>query len=152
MRAPDATPQARLRASLTRYGAALRGVVRCRAGVVMERGARNGPGSAERHEECRTVSGTRKARFEQALLRVCSTNNRFMAAPSNHTYEIPITLSSPPPRNHMRNMAPHGHTRSGRLLLLIHRNSAVRNSATAATGNTAARSISCWTLSCWSWA
>ena len=32
--------------------------VRCRAGAVTERSARDGPGSAERHEGCRTASGT----------------------------------------------------------------------------------------------
>src|SRR6202000_121417 len=34
-------------------------VVRCRAGAVTNAGAWYGPGSAERHEECRTASGTR---------------------------------------------------------------------------------------------
>ena len=33
--------------------------VRCRAGAVTNSGAWYGPGSAERHEECRTASGTR---------------------------------------------------------------------------------------------
>jgi hypothetical protein len=33
--------------------------VRCRAGAVTNAGAWYGPGSAERHEECRTASGTR---------------------------------------------------------------------------------------------
>ena len=34
------------------------GAVRCRAGVVTSAGVWYGPGSAERHEECRTASGT----------------------------------------------------------------------------------------------
>src|SRR3954470_10162080 len=38
---------------------ALRGAVRCRAGAVTRHGVWYGPGSAERHEECRTASGTR---------------------------------------------------------------------------------------------
>src|ERR1700754_1935991 len=38
---------------------ALRGAVRCRAGAVTSAGVWYGPGSAERHEECRTASGTR---------------------------------------------------------------------------------------------
>src|SRR5258708_14823207 len=33
--------------------------VRCRAGAVTNAGVWYGPGSAERHEECRTASGTR---------------------------------------------------------------------------------------------
>src|SRR3954453_2601061 len=33
------------------------GTVRCRAGVVTNSGVWYGPGSAERHEECRTASG-----------------------------------------------------------------------------------------------
>src|ERR1700712_163821 len=33
--------------------------VRCRAGAVANAGVWYGPGSAERHEECRTASGTR---------------------------------------------------------------------------------------------
>jgi hypothetical protein len=37
---------------------ALREAVRCRAGVPL---VNRGPGSAERHEECRTASGTRGA-------------------------------------------------------------------------------------------
>jgi hypothetical protein len=39
-----------------------RGVVRCRAGAVTNAGAWYGPGSAERHEECRTAPGTRGLR------------------------------------------------------------------------------------------
>jgi hypothetical protein len=38
--------------------AALRGALRCQAGAVTGVGARYGPGSAERHEGCRTASGT----------------------------------------------------------------------------------------------
>src|SRR3954451_21995769 len=34
--------------------------VRCRAGAVTSAGVRYGPGSAERHGECRTASGTRR--------------------------------------------------------------------------------------------
>src|SRR3977135_1504535 len=37
---------------------ALREAVRCRAGAVADAGVWYGPGSAERHEECRTASGT----------------------------------------------------------------------------------------------
>src|SRR6201991_5336336 len=54
------------RAGLTRSRApdaaqrvALREAVRCRAGAVPNAGAWYGPGSGERHEECRTASGTR---------------------------------------------------------------------------------------------
>jgi hypothetical protein len=36
------------------------GVVRCRAGAVANSGVWYGPGSAERHEECRTAPGTRQ--------------------------------------------------------------------------------------------
>src|SRR3979490_1176436 len=39
--------------------AVLHGVVRCKAGAVTSAGVWYGPGSAERHEECRTASGTR---------------------------------------------------------------------------------------------
>src|SRR5436305_7791949 len=38
---------------------ALREAVRCRAGAATSSGAWYGPGSAERHGECRTASGTR---------------------------------------------------------------------------------------------
>src|SRR3979409_328996 len=34
------------------------GTLRCRAGAVPSSSVRDGPGSAERHEECRTASGT----------------------------------------------------------------------------------------------
>src|SRR4051812_42507515 len=44
--------------------AALRGAVRCRAGAITNAGAWYGPGSAERHEECRTASGKQdRSRF-----------------------------------------------------------------------------------------
>src|SRR5437764_8270820 len=48
LRAPDAAQRA-----------VLHGVVRCRAGAVTNAGVWYDPGSAERHEECRTASGTR---------------------------------------------------------------------------------------------
>src|SRR4051794_23786234 len=51
-RSPDATQRV-----------ALRGAVRCRAGAVTNAGVWYGPGSAERHEECRTASGTRHPIF-----------------------------------------------------------------------------------------
>src|SRR3954447_17476742 len=40
--------------------AAQREAVRCRAGAVTNSGGWYGPGSAERHEECRTAPGTRE--------------------------------------------------------------------------------------------
>jgi hypothetical protein len=40
--------------------AAQREAVRCRAGAVTNAGVWYGPGSAERHEECRTASGTQE--------------------------------------------------------------------------------------------
>src|SRR4051812_35744334 len=44
--------------------------VRCRAGAVTNAGVWYGPGSAERHEECRTASGTRKKSILRRLLAV----------------------------------------------------------------------------------
>src|SRR3954454_14773237 len=38
--------------------------VRCRAGAVTNSGVWYGPGSAQRHEECRTASGTGPSRIE----------------------------------------------------------------------------------------
>jgi uncharacterized protein (TIGR00645 family) len=42
-------------------------VMRCRAGAVANAGIWYGPGSAERHEECRTASGTRNHQAENAM-------------------------------------------------------------------------------------
>src|SRR3954464_4559583 len=50
LRAPDAAQRA-----------VLHGAVRCRAGAVTDAGAWYGPGSAERHEECRNASGTQSS-------------------------------------------------------------------------------------------
>src|SRR3954469_11060277 len=62
LRSPDAAQRTRVRALRgPSTGSALREAVRCRAGVVQSAGAWYGPGSAERHEECRTASGTREA-------------------------------------------------------------------------------------------
>src|SRR3954451_13581968 len=49
------------------------GAVRCRAGAVTSAGVWYGPGSAERHEECRTASGTRggaRSRLNSILRRL----------------------------------------------------------------------------------
>src|SRR3954470_8726137 len=46
------------------------GAVRCRAGAVTNADAWSGPGSAERHEECRTASGTRRSIILQQPLDV----------------------------------------------------------------------------------
>jgi hypothetical protein len=46
----------------TQRSTPLFGVLRCRAGAVTKSGVRYGPGSAERHEECRTAPGTRDLR------------------------------------------------------------------------------------------
>src|SRR5206468_376892 len=47
--------------------------VRCRAGAVTRHGVRNGPGSAERHEECRTASGTRVQQAADITLHTIGT-------------------------------------------------------------------------------
>src|SRR4051794_6883718 len=56
---PQGRPFCFLRAPDAAQRVALREAVRCRAGAVMDAGVWYGPGSAERHEECRTASGTR---------------------------------------------------------------------------------------------
>src|SRR4051794_4763537 len=65
--APDAAQRHKRVYARLRRAMALRGVVRCRAGAVRNSGVRDGPGSAEQHEECRTASGTREPRSRLQL-------------------------------------------------------------------------------------
>ena len=50
--------------------------MRCRAGAVTNAGAWYSPGSAERHEECRTASGTRSVHLIQPVASADSDFNR----------------------------------------------------------------------------
>src|SRR5882672_3650973 len=76
LRAPDAAQRA-----------VLHGVVRCRAGAVANSGVWYGPGPAQRHEECRSASGTQMFDYCAALLTI--------GAPSASTFamssRLPVT-------------------------------------------------------------
>src|SRR3954447_5375091 len=85
----------------TAQRAVLHGVVRCRAGAVTDARVWYDPGSAERHEKCRTASGTRW-RAPQSLfspcchLRRCRPNQEtMMAASRNGIMALEIAAPSP---------------------------------------------------------
>src|SRR6267378_7111589 len=84
--------------------AVLHGVVRCRAGVVTHAGVWNGPGSAERHEECRTASGTRESgayaaststSSESSSAVIFSFASSRIATPSRALTNTPLTSTLP---------------------------------------------------------